>query len=138
MIRKFFGGALKKVRLAVVIVLFAIMSTLAGCSGFNPVSLLTGGGPNVAANVQAGKTNAQTLGKSTVIDQKIVRPQARSIEQSTAETGVRAERVHSVQIEHKDAPWLPWALLGALLFGFTGWVLPTPQDMWSRSSGNAA
>ena len=35
--------------------------SLAGC-GASPLSLLTGGGPNVAANTQVGKENNQTIG----------------------------------------------------------------------------
>jgi hypothetical protein len=37
------------------------MLSLAGC-GSNPLSLLTGSGPNVAANTQIGKENTQNLG----------------------------------------------------------------------------
>lgn len=35
--------------------------SLAAC-GANPLSLLTGGGPNIAANTQLGKENNQTIG----------------------------------------------------------------------------
>jgi hypothetical protein len=35
--------------------------SLAGCNA-NPLSLLTGGGPNVAANTQVGRENNQTVG----------------------------------------------------------------------------
>ena len=38
----------------------ALLSLLTGCLG-SPLSLLTGGGPNVAANTQIGKTNQQGI-----------------------------------------------------------------------------
>jgi hypothetical protein len=48
------------------------MLSLAGC-GSNPLSLLTGSGPNVAANTQVGKENSQVIGLDTS-----VRPQIRT------------------------------------------------------------
>jgi hypothetical protein len=94
--------------------LLALTMALAACGG--PLSLLTGGGPNVAANVQAGKTNSQTIGQTNVTEQKLVRPQARSIEQSTGETRVRTERVETIIVDEKVPAWiwllksLPWVL----------------------------
>lgn len=53
-----------------------LMSTIAlsGCSslvGSAVSSLLSGGGPSASANVQAGKTNTQTLGTNQVDNRKI-------------------------------------------------------------------
>lgn len=90
---------------------------LSACGG--PLSLLTGGGPNVAANVQAGKTNSQTIGQTTNTSQKLVRPQARNIEQSTGETRVRSERVETVIIDEQVPAWI-WLLMAA------AWVLDSP------------
>ena len=83
--------------------LVALLAALSGCGG--PLSFLTGGGPNVAANVQAGKTNSQTVGTTRISEQKVVRPQARSIEQSAGQTGVRSERVETV-IVNEYPVWL--------------------------------
>lgn len=94
-----------------------ILFSLTGCGG--PLSLLTGGGPNVAANVQAGKTNSQTVGQTNVTEQKLVRPQARSIEQSTGETRVRTERVETVIVNETVPPWI-WLLMAL------AWVLDSP------------
>ena len=50
------------------------------------LSLLTGGGPNVAANTQVGKTNSQTIGVTKNLAPKVsVRPKARvdTIDQSS-------------------------------------------------------
>ena len=90
-----------------------------------------GGGPNVAANVQAGRTNAQTVGQPTFSDQRIESTQARSIEQSAGDTRVRSERVETVIVQ-EDVP--AWVWLLALL----GWVLPTPQQMGAALFGMIA
>ena len=100
------------------VLLLLVFFPLASCGG--PLSLLTGGGPNVAANVQAGKTNSQTIGQTNVTEQKLVRPQARSIEQSTGETRLRTERVESVVIQEQVPPWI-WLLMAA------AWVLDSPM-----------
>ncbi|CUH68710.1 hypothetical protein TG4357_03751 [Thalassovita gelatinovora] len=95
----------------------ALVLSVTACSPSSAVKLLTGGGPNVAANGQAGRTNVQAIGQTAVTDQKIVRPQARSIEQSSGDTRVKAEQVQTVVVnEAKDgAPpwvWISWAMLG--------------------------
>lgn len=95
------------------------------CSCTTAVGVLgraLGGGPDVAANVQAGRTNAQTVGQAAISDQRMVRPEARTIEQSTGRTGVRSENVQTVLVQNAPPPWL---LLVALL----GWLLPTPVQI---------
>lgn len=96
--------------------------TLAGCSA-PPLSLLTGGGPNVAANVQAGAENNQTLGVNYKIEQTLTRPQARTIEQSSGETRVRTESVQQVVVNEVD--WRYVAVI-ALLAGF---LIPSPKEI---------
>ena len=99
---------------------------LTACS--NPLNMLTGGGPNVAANVQAGAENNQTVGVSNKNDVRIVRPEARSIEASTGETGVRAEKVHTVVVE--AAPNWVWVLICGIFIGMgIGWTIETPHRM---------
>lgn len=95
---------------------------LSGCSGMGALSLLTGGGPNVAANTQAGKTNTQTVGQTNITEQKLIRPQARTIEQSTGDNKVRTERVETVVIQEKDAPWLILTLVAVAIAGTIGWI----------------
>ncbi len=99
----------------------ALLAILGACSG--PVRLagqaaaaagvLGGGGPKAAANVQAGKANAQVLGRSQISEQKLLRPQARTIEQSAGETAVRAEAVQSVTVRNGVPPWVLLLALGA-------------------------
>ncbi|WP_422049727.1 lipoprotein [Shimia sp.] len=52
--------------------------TLAGCAGA-PLGLLTGGGPNVAANTQIGKTNTQAI-LADHSTQTVTVPQAEVVE----------------------------------------------------------
>lgn len=108
--------------------------SLAACSG--PLKLLTGGGPNVAANAQIGAENRQTIGVSTNNDQRLIRPQARSIEQSAGGTGVRAEEVQTVVVE-AEANWI-WVLIAGVFIGiFIGWTIDTPREMiFGRRNGN--
>lgn len=110
----------------------ALVMLLASCSG--PLDLLTGGGPNVAANVQAGAENEQdfTFGVSNEIEQTLVRPQARTIEQSAGDTKLRSEKVDTVVV-HGDIPaWMIWALVIAV---FLDSPLRWPGQIWSAIRG---
>ena len=95
---------------------------LSSCSGL-PLGLLTGGGgTNAAANVQAGKTNNQTVGMSEQTSQEIkVETVQGTIQQSKDNNSVRTERVENLTINQIPV----WAILLILL----GWILPTPQQM---------
>jgi len=84
--------------------------------------LLGGGGPNVAANVQAGKTNNQTIGMSEQTSQEIrVETVQGTIQQSKDSNSVRTERVENLTVNEIPV----WVILLLIL----GWVLPTPTDM---------
>ena len=90
---------------------------LASCAGALPLGMLGGGGPNVAANVQAGKENTQQL----VANQE--RTEAgRDIITETKQ--IEAASVESVTINNvEDIPIWVWIAL------VVGWVLPSPQEM---------
>ncbi|MEH6834797.1 bacteriophage spanin2 family protein [Falsihalocynthiibacter arcticus] len=95
------------------------MVALAGCG---PLKFLAGAaGPNVAANVQAGQSNAQTLGTSQAREQTIEHVQAARINQSSDVNRVRAETVKTVVVN--EVP--PWVILLALV----GWILPSPGEI---------
>lgn len=102
-----------------------------GCSGIAGklagAAISGGGGPDVAANVQAGRSNLQTIGAATVSDQRVIRPQARTIEQTTGGQTVRPETVERLEIRN-GAPWglVVWLVVALVL----GWILPTPAQMW--------
>jgi len=87
---------------------------LVGC-GANPLSLLTGGGPNVAANTQVGKTNNQTIGVSSSNAPTVtVRPNSKvdTVDQSTSNT------------TNQELPTWVWIVFGVLFI--IGWVTDTP------------
>ena len=91
---------------------------MAGCSPGGALSLLTGGGPNVAANVQAGKTNSQTVGQTNVNAPKaVVRPKARvdSLDQSTTQT------------TNNELPVWVWIMF--FVTWVVGWATDTPATM---------
>lgn len=98
---------MKKAFIAVLLVI-----ALAGCSPLDVAKAALGGGPKVAANVQAGKTNTQTIGTTKATEQKIVRPQARKIENNGTVT-------------HNNVD--PLTLL--LLVFFAGLVIPSPAQI---------
>ena len=88
---------------------------LAGCGG--PLSFLTGGGPNLAANVQAGKENTQQ-----VVGNQTSTEAGRDIVQQ--DTPVIADTVEEVTIQQTPL----WMMLLLIL----GWLLPSPNEI-SRS-----
>ena len=69
----------------------------------------------MAANVQAGKTNTQTLGATQITEQKLIRPQARTIEQ----TGT---------VNHTNVD--PW-IIGMLML-LAGFVIPSPSEVANK------
>lgn len=98
-----------------------LILTLSSCSGSQVLKSFLGGGPSVAANVQAGKTNTQTVGTNVIHENKIVRPQARKIIQDSGSTKVKAEDVQTVVVNEVPV----WAVLLIVL----GWLLPSPSEM---------
>ena len=123
---KFLSGLSLRTLLLLLVLIGGV--SLTGCSGTQALSLLTGGGPNVAANTQVGKNNLQTIGTSTVNgDQKIVRPQARDIRQSQDSNKVQADRVETVVVN--EVPM--WVILLLIL----GWLFPSPGEI-GRSIAN--
>lgn len=90
----------------------SLVLLLGGC--LNPMSLLGGGGPNVAANVQAGAENNQTGAQVGDITK------AETVYSGVAPSG----SVGSLNISNQDIP--VWVILLLIL----GWVLPSPQEIW--------
>jgi len=87
-----------------------LVTTLSSCGG--PLSLLTGGGPNVAANVQAGKENSQVFGVNTTV-RPVLRPEG------PVETVVQDNS--TTKITEVD-PLL-------LLLLIVGWLAPSPNEI---------
>lgn len=90
---------------------------LAGCGG-GPLSFLTGGGPNVAANVQAGAENRQSaVSVERQAPTVSIRPNARTgnIRQESGDTRVRADSVQTI-VYKEGIPWWGWVLIGFALW----------------------
>ena len=90
------------------LVAFIALLSLAGCSSLAPLSLLTGGGPNVAANTQIGKTNNQGVNVSTTAPQ--IRPEA---------------PVDTINQTNNNTEIDPLLLLLLIL----GWLAPSPNEI---------
>lgn len=98
---------------------------LGGCSGLAALPGL-GGGPNVAANVQAGQTNNQTIGTTRAPAPAIKSVVADRVRQSADENRVSADRVETVVVNEVPA----WVILLALV----GWILPSPGEIGRKVS----
>lgn len=90
------------------LVAFIALLSLTGCSSLAPLSLLTGGGPNVAANTQIGKTNNQGVNVSTTAPQ--IRPEA---------------PVDTINQTNNSTEIDPLLLLLLIL----GWLAPSPNEI---------
>lgn len=87
-------------------------------------SFLTGGGPNVAANTQMGKTNTQTIGQTNNISPTVsVRPNARV---DTVDQSVKT-------VTNNELPY--WIWIAGLLLLIIGWVTDTPATYIKRLRG---
>jgi hypothetical protein len=82
----------------------------------SPLSLMKGGGPNVAANIQAGKTNSQTIGTTKNVEQRTESGDIKSVEAKVSAESVDEVTVNEVQ---------PWVILLLIL----GWLLPSPNEI---------
>ena len=108
---------------SLLLLLLLVLTSTVSCSKLP--SLLTGG-TQVAANVQAGKTNTQTLGTTNNIAPTVsVRPNSRvdTIDQSNTTSQVRTEAVETIVVNEIPV-WL--VLLFGLLCGF---LIPSPQEI---------
>lgn len=100
-----------------------LMVTLGACSG--PLGFLTGGGPNIAANTQVGKTNSQTVGTTQNLEQRLENVNANRVRQSNDTNRVQADSVETVVVNEIPA----WIVISLFLIGLLGWLLPTPQQI---------
>ena len=96
------------------LVLLVLTFGVSSCGKVNPLSLLGSGGPNIAANTQAGQTNSQTIGTTEVVSQDVRDSQVETLDQSRDRTQVKAKQVEKVVVENKDSPWLILAFAVAL------------------------
>lgn len=110
----------------------ALVALLSGCGGIGgPLSLLTGGGPNIAANTQLGQTNNQTVGVTndnqvtkTIKDSKVDK-----VDQSDKDGSVVAEKVETVVVVN-DYTIPTWVLI--LIILGAGFLIPSPKEIVRR------
>ena len=101
----------RSLRLVLWLLVWTGLVSLSGC-GTNPLSLLTGGGPKVAANTQIGKENNQTVGVvSNTRPQLRVEAPVDTVVQDTSTT--------------KNTEVDPLMLLLLIL----GWLPPSPSEI---------
>ena len=101
------------------LLLLALTSTVS-CSKLP--GLLTGG-TNVAANVQAGKTNTQTLGTTSNIAPSVSNARVDNVDQSITTTKLKTDKVETVVVNEIPV-WM--VLIFGLLCGF---VIPSPGEI---------
>jgi len=94
------------------VLLLVALLALSGCGG--PLSLLTGGGPNIASNIQAGKENTQ----QAVANQTRTDAGRDVIQQSSP---VIADQIKEVNIQQTPL----WMLILLVL----GWLMPSPNEI---------
>ena len=98
---------------------FIGLLALTGCTG-TPLSLLTGGGPNVAANTQIGRENTQTVGQDRRFQPEVkTEAPIETVEQSSNE--IKTGPVENIQVTNIP----PWVILLLII----GWLLPSPGEM---------
>ena len=111
----------------------ASLVLLTGCD--NPLSLLTGSGPNIAANTQAGQTNSQTIGQSNRnAPQVSLKPKSRvdTVDQSNRSNKVEADSVEAVVVNELPA-WLVGVFVMLLImWSYLLWKLPSPDQIWKN------
>lgn len=120
---------LSGLRLPLLLSLLVLTGMVSSC-GTSPLSLLTGGGPNVAANTQVAKTASQTVGTTKVTDQKITNSTAEKITQSTDTTSVKTDKVEEITINNLPNTFVMLLVLWSIFL----WQLPSPNAMgkWVR------
>lgn len=99
-------------------IILASFLLLVGCGG--PLSLLTGGGPNIAANTLAGKDNVQQI----VANQTTTKANRDVVQQNNP---IIANEVKEVTVQQTPI----WMILLLII----GWLLPSPNEIsrWIRS-----
>lgn len=96
------------------LVAFIGLMSLAGCSSMAPLSFLTGGGPNVAANTQIGKENNQGVNIDYQAPTESMVPQ------------IRPEgNVNDINQVNNITEISPLMLLLLIL----GWLAPSPGEI---------
>ena len=117
-LKSLYGPSLRLLLLPLVLML------MVSC-GASPLSLLTGGGPNVAANTQAGKTNSQTIGTTNNISPSVSDSHVDKVDQRVVTTRVASDKVDVVTVN--ETP--PWLVIALVVWSIFLWQLPSPNQI---------
>jgi len=115
------------------LLLLLVLTFTVSCTG-TPLSLLTGGGPNVAANVQAGQTNSQTIGTTNNVRPTVtVNPNSKveTIDQRITDSKVSTERVEKVTVNETPS----WLIIALVVWSIFLWQLPSPSQIGDWFNG---
>ena len=114
------------------LLLLLALTSIAGCTG-NPLSLLTGGGPNVAANTQLGQQNTQTIGKTEQSSNEVTVKESDNVRVTQDKQDIKSEKIDAVVVNNTTDP-KTFALLVALfvLWSYLLYMLPSPDQIWKK------
>lgn len=115
-------------RLVLSSLLLVSIGLTSSCSGVSPLSLLTGSGPNVAANVQAGKVNSQTIGKTSNTEIEATG----ASQKVSGSTKVQADGVDQITVNEVSTPLVALLTAMFILWSYLLWKLPSPEQIWKR------
>lgn len=105
-----------------------------GCSGADLLGMAAGAimpsAPGVSANVQAGKTNTQTLGQTELNETVLRDVTANTVTQNVGDVKVRTNKVERIVINETPA-WTIWVVI----VGVLGWVAPSPAAIYRKLVG---
>mgnify|MGYP003663048851 FL=1 len=102
-------------------VLLLVLMLTASCSSLSPFSLLTGGGPNVAANTQVGAENVQGArqsGEGNVQGVAVSTAPSVSLSPNSRVDKIDQSVTKNVNLE----PWMLLVMLMLAAGGAIGWV----------------
>ena len=107
------------------LLLLPLVLTLTVSCSSGALGILTGGGPNVAANTQAGKTNSQTIGTTNNISPSVSDSQVERLDQRVVTTRVASDKVDVVTVN--EIP--PWLIIALVVWSIFLWQLPSPNEI---------
>ena len=106
---------------------------LTNCSKLNPLDLLSKGGVNTAANIQAGATNSQTVGTTQIVDQTVKNASGSTITQTRDSTKVKAESLEKIVVNETNPMVFGTLILLFIIWSYFLYKLPSPDQIWKKT-----
>ena len=113
--------------------LLLVLLCLTNCSKLNPLDLLSKGGVNTAANIQAGATNSQTVGTTQIVDQTVKNASGSTITQTRDTTKVKAESVEKIVVNETNPMVFGTLILLFIIWSYFLYKLPSPDQIWKKT-----